>query len=421
MLPMLAKSQINPIEKILINHPEFFKEILSDPNQKEIQIIYTQINRDQNNIAHFKTYSYNVDKHHYFYPASTIKLPTAIFTLEKLNELNITGLDKKTSLKIGKEYGKQTAITEDLSNENGLPSLANYIKKILLVSDNDAYNRLYEFVGRQEINKKLKHYGFKNSRIISRLSVGDNGENARYTNPFTFYNNNQIIYQQALQYDDKDYHLKLKGLLKGEGYMDSKDSLIKKPFNFADKNVFQLKDQHLLMQKLMFPESFPISKQFKLSESDYQFLYTYMSKYPTEITNPSFQNSAYYPTYCKFLFYGADKNITPNSNIRIFNKVGDAYGYTIDNIYFIDYKNKVEFILSAVIQSNNNQIYNDNTYEYETICLPFLKNLGQKVYELELKRTKKYEPQLDKFIPYQKKLKSWYSYGISITKEYVQI
>lgn len=418
---MLAKSQINPIEKILINHPEFFKEILSDPNQKEIQIIYTQINRDQNNIAHFKTYSYNVDKHHYFYPASTIKLPTAIFTLEKLNELNITGLDKKTSLKIGKEYGKQTAITEDLSNENGLPSLANYIKKILLVSDNDAYNRLYEFVGRQEINKKLKHYGFKNSRIISRLSVGDNGENARYTNPFTFYNNNQIIYQQALQYDDKDYHLKLKGLLKGEGYMDSKDSLIKKPFNFADKNVFQLKDQHLLMQKLMFPESFPISKQFKLSESDYQFLYTYMSKYPTEITNPSFQNSAYYPTYCKFLFYGADKNITPNSNIRIFNKVGDAYGYTIDNIYFIDYKNKVEFILSAVIQSNNNQIYNDNTYEYETICLPFLKNLGQKVYELELKRTKKYEPQLDKFIPYQKKLKSWYSYGISITKEYVQI
>jgi hypothetical protein len=401
MLPMLAKSQINPIEKILINHPEFFKEILSDPNQKEIQIIYTQINRDQNNIAHFKTYSYNVDKHHYFYPASTIKLPTAIFTLEKLNELNITGLDKKTSLKIGKEYGKQTAITEDLSNENGLPSLANYIKKILLVSDNDAYNRLYEFVGRQEINKKLKHYGFKNSRIISRLSVGDNGENARYTNPFTFYNNNQIIYQQAQQYDDKDYHLKLKGLLKGEGYMDSKDSLIKKPFNFADKNVFQLKDQHLLMQKLMFPESFPISKQFKLSESDYQFLYTYMSKYPTEITNPSFQNSAYYPTYCKFLFYGADKNITPNSNIRIFNKVGDAYGYTIDNIYFIDYKNKVEFILSAVIQSNNNRIYNDNTYEYETICLPFLKNLGQKVYELELKRTKKYEPQLDKLIPYQ--------------------
>lgn len=398
---MLAKSQINPIEKILINHPEFFKEILSDPNQKEIQIIYTQINRDQNNIAHFKTYSYNVDKHHYFYPASTIKLPTAIFTLEKLNELNITGLDKKTSLKIGKEYGKQTAITEDLSNENGLPSLANYIKKILLVSDNDAYNRLYEFVGRQEINKKLKHYGFKNSRIISRLSVGDNGENARYTNPFTFYNNNQIIYQQAQQYDDKDYHLKLKGLLKGEGYMDSKDSLIKKPFNFADKNVFQLKDQHLLMQKLMFPESFPISKQFKLSESDYQFLYTYMSKYPTEITNPSFQNSAYYPTYCKFLFYGADKNITPNSNIRIFNKVGDAYGYTIDNIYFIDYKNKVEFILSAVIQSNNNRIYNDNTYEYETICLPFLKNLGQKVYELELKRTKKYEPQLDKLIPYQ--------------------
>lgn len=401
LFPMLAKSQNNPIKKILKDHPEFFKEVLAHDQQKEIQIIYSQINRDKNNIAKFKSFSFNTDKIHYFYPASTIKLPTAIFALEKLNELNIQNLNLNTHLKIGKDFGKQTIVEEDTSSSDGLPSIANYIKKILLVSDNDAYNRLYEFVGRKEINEKLKRHGFNNSRIISRLSVGDSGENARYTNPFTFYDKSQEIYYQPQQFDSKDYPLKLNGLLKGKGYLDGNDSLILKPFNFADKNVFALKDQHLLMQKLMFPESFPESKRFNLNPKDYEFLYTYMSRYPTDNIKPTYQSQDYYPTYCKFLFYGADKNISPNPNIRIFNKVGDAYGYTIDNMYFVDFENNIEFILSAVIQSNNNQIYNDNTYEYETICLPFLKNLGQMIYDLELKRDKKIIPNFDKFLPYK--------------------
>lgn len=401
LFPMLAKSQNNPIKKILKDHPEFFKEVLADNQQKEIQIIYSQINRDKNNIAKFKSFSFNADKIHYFYPASTIKLPTAIFALEKLNELNIQNLNLNTHLKIGKDFGKQTIVEEDTSSSDGLPSIANYIKKILLVSDNDAYNRLYEFVGRKEINEKLKRHGFNNSRIISRLSVGDSGENARYTNPFTFYDKSQEIYHQPQQFDSKDYPLKLNGLLKGKGYLDGNDSLILKPFNFADKNAFALKDQHLMMQKLMFPESFPESKRFNLNPKDYEFLYTYMSRYPTDNIKPTYQSQDYYPTYCKFLFYGADKNISPNPNIRIFNKVGDAYGYTIDNMYFVDFENNIEFILSAVIQSNNNQIYNDNTYEYETICLPFLKNLGQMIYDLELKRDKKIIPNFDKFLPYK--------------------
>lgn len=401
LFPMLAKSQNNPIKKILKDHPEFFKEVLADDQQKEIQIIYSQINRDKNNIAKFKSFSFNADKIHYFYPASTIKLPTAIFALEKLNELNIQNLNLNTHLKIGKDFGKQTIVEEDTSSSDGLPSIANYIKKILLVSDNDAYNRLYEFVGRKEINEKLKRHGFNNSRIISRLSVGDSGENARYTNPFTFYDKSQEIYHQPQQFDSKDYPLKLNGLLKGKGYLDGNDSLILKPFNFADKNAFALKDQHLMMQKLMFPESFPESKRFNLNPKDYEFLYTYMSRYPTDNIKPTYQSQDYYPTYCKFLFYGADKNISPNPNIRIFNKVGDAYGYTIDNMYFVDFENNIEFILSAVIQSNNNQIYNDNTYEYETICLPFLKNLGQMIYDLELKRDKKIIPNFDKFLPYK--------------------
>jgi len=84
-------------------------------------------------------------------------------------------------------------------------------------------------------------------------------------------------------------------------------------------------------------------------------------------------------------------------NIRIFNKVGDSYGYNIDNAYIVDFKNKVEFILTAVVQSNDSQIYNTNVYEYKTVTHPFMKNLGQVIYQYELQRKKKYRPDLSKF------------------------
>ena len=122
-----------------------------------------------------------------------------------------------------------------------------------------------------------------------------------------------------------------------------------------------------------------------------------MSMYPTESKKPTYTKPDYYPAYCKFLYYGADSSIAINPTIRIFNKVGDAYGYDIDNAYIVDFKNKVEFLLTAVVQSNEDGIYNDNKYEYDTVCLPFLKNLGKVIYEYELQRVKTHLPNLKKY------------------------
>ncbi len=60
--------------------------------------------------------------------------------------------------------------------------------------------------------------------------------------------------------------------------------------------------------------------------------------------------------------FGNDRNCIPD-NLRIFNKVGEAYGYLIDNAYIVDFRNNVEFVLSAVIATNTDQVYNDNAYD----------------------------------------------------------
>ena len=119
-----------------------------------------------------------------------------------------------------------------------------------------------------------------------------------------------------------------------------------------------------------------------------------MSKYPNESTSPKYSLPDYYPAYCKFLFYGADDKKTIDPNIRIFNKVGDAYGQMIDVAYIADFKNKIEFFISAVIYCNSDGILNDDKYDYDTIGKPFMKNLGKVIYDYEMKRTYKIRPDL---------------------------
>lgn len=385
------------LEKLLQSRSDLFGGILKHPQKNQVQILYTQIDRDKHNVPHFKSFSYNLDDLHYFFPASTVKLPTVIFALEKLNELRIPGLSKSTAMVTGADFWKQTAVDRDSSSASGLPSLEHYIKKILLVSDNDAYNRLYEWIGRAEINRKLADHGLTTSRILNRYAVKDTEETSRHTNPVRFYNGTTLLYSQPGQFDPKDYPLKLTNTSMGRAYMDSSDRLVARPFNMENRNAFSLTDQQKVMKKLLFPEAFPASERFHLTADDYRLIYTYMSKLPTESDRPTYNPQEYWPLYAKFLFYGADKETVPRPDIRIFNKYGDSYGFIIDNAYFVDFENKVEFLLSAVVQSNEDGVYNDDRYEYKEVCYPFMKNLGQVIYQHELNRKKKRLPDLSAF------------------------
>jgi len=396
-ISMAQKTDTVFLKKLMEAKPELFSQVLSHPNKNEIQILYTEVDRDVQNKPHFKSYSYNLDPSHYFYPASTVKLAAVIFALEKVNRLKSTGLTAQSTMITDSAYAGQTKVFKDETAQNGQPSIEQYIRKILLTSDNDAFNRLFEFIGRAEINEKLKKNGLLDSRILNRLAIGDSGEPAKHTNPIQFYNGDKLVYSQAAQYDPKNYELKLTHTVMGNGYIDSAEKLVNKPFNLANKNAFAINDQQKLMQKLIFPEAFPVAERYNLTPADYKLIYTYMSMWPTESDYPKYKANEFWPTYAKMLYYGREKEAQLDPNIRIFNKYGDSYGFIIDNSYFVDFKNKIEYFLTAVVQSNEDGIYNDGKYEYETVCFPFMKNLGQSIYAHELKRQKKQKPDLSKF------------------------
>ena len=76
---------------------------------------------------------------------------------------------------------------------------------------------------------------------------------------------------------------------------------------------------------------------------------------------------------------------------------GDAYGFLTDSAYIVDFDNGVEFLLSASIYTNANETFNDDNYEYDEIALPFLRDLGTAIYEVELARKREHVPDLSRF------------------------
>jgi len=381
----------NFIEKLLKKHPERFAAILENPEKYKVQVLYTKIDRNKNNVPHFTTHAYRLNSGEYFYPASTVKLPAVALAFEKLNKL---GVDKYMPMFTDAVRPEQTAVKADTSSEDGLPSVAHYAKKILLASDNDAFNRLYEFIGQQEFNDSLHSKGFKDSRILHRLDSPIGPENNRYTNPIRFEKDGKVIFAQPAKYNEKEYNAPGPIML-GKGYMKD-GALVNEPFDFTKKNFFPLEEQHRLLKTLFFPDQVPASQRFNLMEDDYRFMYQYMSQFPVETSYPASYTDDYYDGFVKFLLFGATKTRLPR-HIRLFNKCGDAYGFLLDNAYIVDFEKGIEFMVTAVIYCNEDGVFNDDKYDYDTVGFPFMANLGKTIFEYELGRKRPNRPDLSRF------------------------
>lgn len=370
------------------------RNVMGNPGTYRLQIIYTQINRDKKNKPSFKNYYFNVDANNYFNPASTVKLPLALLALEKLYTMQVKDVNKYTVIQFDSSYSSQTIAHEDSTSQSNLPSIAHYIKKAFLISDNDAYNRLYEFVGQQTINQNLHDKGYKDLRITRRFT-GMNADENRHTNAVRFIDTkNNLLYTQPPAYNTDSFHFS-NPIRIGNAYYNRTDSLIHEPIDFTFSNNLPLKDLQQIMQSVLFPESVPEKQRFHLSNDDYRFVYQYLSQYPSETNYPKYDTAKYFDSYVKFYFYN-DAHLMP-PQLRVFNKVGWAYGFLTDVSYIADFKNNIEFMLTATMYVNSDGILNDDKYDYDSIGHPFFYRLGQNLYQYELQRKRKYKPNLDKF------------------------
>ena len=235
----------NLLLTLMQNESSKFRYLLEHQDSLEVQILYTQINRDANNMPTFRSFYFRVDSTQYFYPASTVKLPLVLLAFEKLNELKVKSLDKYTPVFHDSVYAGQRSVRRDSTSESGLPSIAHYARKILMVSDNDASNCLYEFLGQSAVNKTLRKKRY-NIRIVHRLNRPASPDQNRHTEAVRFVRNDTLIFAQPMLVNP-DSIKPLRKVLKGIGYMRG-DSLIRQPFDFSYKNSFPLQEQQEILK-----------------------------------------------------------------------------------------------------------------------------------------------------------------------------
>lgn len=381
------------IDSLLKSQPQHFEAILKQPEKYQVQIMFTQIDRDAQQKPHFTTHRYQVNPTQYFYPASTAKFPAAVLALEKLNQLKITGLDKYTPVRFDSVNSPQQTLIKDSSAAAGVPSLAHLIKQIFVVSDNEAYNRIFEFLGQNYIQNAFQQKGYRHSKIVHRLEVGFRKNENLSTSPLAFYKGDDTLYKEAIKTSPAYPPSPLGKIVLGKAYKKDKQ-LINQPMNFTDYNYISVENLHQFIQAVIFPATVPTKQRFQLNNDDYEFLYKVMSQYPRESAHPRYATQ--WDSYGKFLFWGNSKKRMP-ANIRIFNKIGLAYGFLTDTAYFVDFDAGVEFMVTATIFVNKNETFNDNTYEYNQVGFPFLHHLGQVLYQHEKQRSKKHLPDLSRF------------------------
>ena len=370
----LLSCNSNPIELVLKSDP-YLKEIIKDKEDYEIQVMLTKINHNNTKID-FQNYQYQHDENQYFYPASTIKLPIVVLTLKKINELRSKGSDITLKSKI---------ILNNVDNysnfklKDSITSFQNLIADIFLVSDNSASNILIDFIGYNYFNDEMQNAGFDRTYLNHKFNP-DPYVNSTWqisdldNNMISSINDNQKI----IKADDKT-----NGLDKGESrYFNGE--ILDESLNFSEKNRFSITDMHNLIKYIFYPEIFDMANTFNLNVEDYDFIRYWMSRFTYEDIGEKFiGDEKFFETYNKFFIHGDEQSVS-NEQIRVYNKIGQAYGTSIDNGLIKNYQNNVEFILTSTIYTNKNKVMNDNLYEYDDIAEPFLAKLSRAIYkELE--------------------------------------
>lgn len=344
-------SYAQSIRSILKNsESELINYVYKNQEKFEVQIILTELKKRKNGFTIHKK-KFNVDKKNYFYPASSIKLPIALLTIEKINE--------NPNLNINSEFL--------IEGDSIITTFKKEITDLFIISSNESYNRLFEFLGQDYINKKLKQKGFKDFSISHRLSTKES-DNLK-TKEINFYRNGEINQIQKSINNKPLTKLNLKNLNKGISFILNNE-LQNKSMDFSRKNYFSIEELNNILIFLFFPEVSK-NKKFNLSKSQNLLIQKLMSSTPLDM---GFDKNIYPNNYNKFFIYG-DKDGMINDNI--YNKVGNAYGYSIDNAYIYNKSSNRHFVLTACIYTNSNNILNDNKYEYDEIGIPFLAKIGR--------------------------------------------
>ncbi len=344
-------------------------KVIEDRNEYHLQFILTRIIEDSSDTIREEVKYLTGD---YFYPASMVKLPTAILTHELLDSLE---LNSNSYIKMNPdEKCKNQFFTNTTQNKK--LRFTNIIEELLAISDNNYYSILFHALGARNINRKLKEYGLKNTFIYTSFN-GCPKESDLIFNSYDIFDENdkKVFSQPKRTMDSIEYlgnHIFNKKKLCGTAHYKG-GKKINKAKNFNYSLEYDLVDINETMVKLFHPYCYSKNKRFKINELSRRELIHSLLIHPIEIRNKKYKNSLKYPAnYYKYSIIGDSKGIKLKDDFDIHSKIGISYGFVTETAYIFDKKNNQDFLITISIKVNKNDILGDGIYQYESIARPFI-------------------------------------------------
>jgi hypothetical protein len=317
----------------------------------------------------------------YLYPASTVKLFAAVAALERLAELRRdTGLDIDADTPLVYHplfVGEEREDKDPTNRAGGKLIVAHEIRKIFLISDNAAFNRLYELVGPDRLAASIERAGLPGIRIVHRLSEPHTAEENLRAPRIDFTGRGFTHTLPERTATPLPPPPVLPGLLVGSASLDDEGARVEGPMDFAVKNRAPLAVLQRALCTVVRPDVDCGAAGFALSGGDRELLLRAMRRLPRESVNPRLDRSRHPDAYVKFLLPGLRRALDP-ARLRLYDKSGQAYGFTLDNSW-IDAGDGRSFFLAAALYTNADGVLNDDLYEYEQVALPALADVAEAV------------------------------------------
>jgi hypothetical protein len=354
------------------------RDALEHADSRRVQVLLANESLDAKGRPVLVRRGFRVDAE-YFYPGNAIELLAAVAALEDVNDRHEEDarISETTPLAFHPLFAGQAIEDRDVTHvADGTITLRHEIRKLFLAADDAAANRLYEYVGQDALAQFLSRAGLTSARIVHRLSEPRSEDEDRRTPrvDFTFSKTDRATIPARVG-KKRITDLRTNGIRVGTAYVDG-TRVIDEPMSFARRNAIQLVELQDALAKLANPRLVLDGAAYGITEAQRDFLLNSAAEYPGESHDPRYPKSEYPDAWGKFLLPGLER-VAPRSSWRIVNKVGRAYGFSVENAWVVHRPSGRALFVSAAIYTNANGVLNDGKYEYEEAADPFLAALGE--------------------------------------------
>jgi hypothetical protein len=380
----LGPANPRDLEPLLRSGGAALRQAVDRAPELRLQVLIAELDESPGRPTTLRRHGFRVDAE-YFYPASSIKLCAAVAALQEVERLEaaLPGTQlAEAPLEIAPLFAGDVAQIHDPTHlAGGRITVAHEVRKLALVSDNQAFNRLYDFVGHEPLNRAMHALGLPSAVINHRLSDPRAAPDQHASAAVTLRPPGGAPVEVPARISPLRLTNTAPGLRVGQAFLRS-DQRVDESMDFAGRNGITLVDLQNLLVKVVRPDVALPGAPLRLTPEHRALLVGALTGYPRESADPRYPAADYPDDYCKFLLPGVRRVFPatePGRRVEITGKIGRAYGFTVENCALRNPATGRTVFVTAVLYTNADGVLNDDRYEYAEVADPVLADLGELV------------------------------------------